>query len=92
MRAQKLLDSLDEARNRVNLVILDACRDNPLPATARSSGARGLAVVSQAPPETVLFYSTAAGQTASDGISASRNSPFTAALLKHLSNPADTRS
>jgi len=70
-------------------VILDACRDNPLPATARSSGSRGLAVVSQAPPETVLLYSTAAGQTASDGSGGSRNSPFTAALLKHLSNPSD---
>ncbi len=89
VRAQKVLDSLDEARNRVNLVIFDACRDNPLPAAARSSGARGLAVLGSAPPETVVLYSTAAGQTASDGSSGSRNSPFTAALLKYLAEPGD---
>ncbi|MEI6387909.1 MAG: caspase family protein [Spirochaetota bacterium] len=93
VRAQKVLDSLDEARNRVNLVIFDACRDNPLPAAARSSGARGLAVLGSAPPETVVLYSTAAGQTASDGKAGSRNSPFAAALLKYLAEPGDiTRS
>jgi formylglycine-generating enzyme required for sulfatase activity len=84
--AQKVLGSLEEARNRVNLVVLDACRNNPLPATARSAS-RGLAVVGSAPPETLIVYSTAAGQTASDG--EGRNSPFAAALLAHLSDPGD---
>jgi uncharacterized caspase-like protein len=73
VNAQKVLGSLEEARNRVNLVILDACRDNPLPSAARSS-ARGLAVVGAAPPETLILYSTGAGQTAADG--SGRNSPF----------------
>jgi hypothetical protein len=89
VRAQKVLDSLDESRNRVNLVIFDACRDNPLPATARSSGSRGLAVVSAAPPETIVLYSTAAGLTASDGAPGNGNSPFTAALIKFLAEPGD---
>jgi len=84
--AQKILGSLEEARNRVNFVILDACRDSPLPGTLRSS-ARGLAVVTSAPPETLVLYSTAAGQTAFDG--EGRNSPFTQALLAHLADAGD---
>ena len=84
--AQKVLGSLEEARNRVNLVILDACRDNPLPSTLRSS-ARGLAVVTTAPPETLILYSTAAGRTASDGEGS--NSPFAQALLAHIADTGD---
>ena len=84
--AQKILGSLEEARNRVNLVILDACRDNPLPSSLRSS-ARGLAVVTAAPSETLILYSTAAGQTASDG--EGRNSPFAHALIAHIADVGD---
>jgi uncharacterized caspase-like protein len=61
---QRVLGSIEEARNRVNIVILDACRDNPLPASSRSA-ARGLAVVASAPPESIVLYSTAQNQTAS---------------------------
>jgi uncharacterized caspase-like protein len=89
VRTQKILDSLNEARNRVNLVILDACRDNPLPSSVRSSGFRGLAAATVAPPETIVLYSTAAGQTASDGIPGSQNSPFVVAFLKYISEPGD---
>ena len=84
--AQRILGSLEETRNRVNLVILDACRDNPLPSALRSS-ARGLAVVTSAPPETLILYSTAAGQTAADG--EGRNSPFAQALLSHIGDAGD---
>lgn len=82
----KILSSLEEAYNRVNLVVLDACRDNPLPAAVRSSS-RGLSAVNSAPPETLILYSTGAGQTASDG--QGRNSPFAAAFLAHLGDPGD---
>jgi formylglycine-generating enzyme required for sulfatase activity/ankyrin repeat protein len=84
--AQKILGSLEDARNRVNLVILDACRDNPLPSMMRSA-ARGLAVVTSAPSETLILYSTAAGQTAADG--EGRNSPFAQALLSHIADAGD---
>jgi len=84
--AQKILGSLEEARNRVNLVILDACRDNPLPSKLRGT-ARGLAVVTSAPPETLILYSTGAGQTAADG--EGRNSPFAEALLAHIADTGD---
>lgn len=86
VNVQKILGSLEEARNRVNLVILDACRDNPLPGTLRSA-IRGLAVVTSAPPETLILYSTGAGQAADDG--EGRNSPFSQALLSHIADVAD---
>jgi len=83
---QRVLGSIEEARNRVNVVILDACRDNPLPAASRSA-ARGLAVVAAAPPESVVLFSTAQNQTAADG--EGRNSPFAAALVKYLPASGD---
>jgi hypothetical protein len=74
-----------EATKRVNLVFLDACRDNPLARTfVRGSGTRGLAVVRGA-VGTMIAYATQPDAVARDGTG--RNSPFTAALLKHISTP-----
>jgi hypothetical protein len=80
-----ILRGLESARNKVNVVVLDACRNNPLPAESRSL-ARGL---SAAPviQDTFVMFSTAAGATASDGDPASRNSPFTEAFLKNIEKP-----
>ncbi len=83
---QRVLGNIEEAHNRVNVVVIDACRDNPLPAASRSA-ARGLAVVASAPPESVVLFSTAQNQTAADGDGA--NSPFALALVKYLSEPGD---
>ena len=83
---QRVLGNIEEAHNRVNVVVIDACRDNPLPAASRSA-ARGLAVVASAPPESVVLFSTAQNQTAADGDGA--NSPFALALVKYLSQPGD---
>lgn len=80
---QFVLDSLKEAHNKVNIVILDACRDNPF-SWARSSS-RGLAVVSQQPPGSIVVYSTSAGRVAQDGTG--RNSVFTEELIQHLRTP-----
>ena len=80
---QFVLDSLKEARNQVNIVILDACRDNPF-SWARSSS-RGLAVVGQQPPGSIVVYSTSAGRVAQDGTG--RNSVFTEELIQHLRTP-----
>ncbi|MFD2183129.1 NADase-type glycan-binding domain-containing protein [Rhodoplanes azumiensis] len=80
-----------EAEARVNLVFLDACRDNPLARTlARSLGTRsasvgtGLASI-QSAVGTMIAYATQPDNVALDG--EGRNSPFTAALLKHLPTP-----
>ncbi len=79
----RLLEEMESARNRLNLVILDACRNNPFPASIRS-GNRGLAIV-KAPSGTLIAYSTSPGFTANDG--EGRNSPYTEALLKAMREP-----
>ena len=82
--AQDVLEYIEEAHTRVNLVFLDACRNNPF-ATQFRSTARGLAVTGAAPPETLVVYSTAAGDVAEDGTG--RNSPFMTALLGRIAMP-----
>jgi formylglycine-generating enzyme len=81
--ANFVLDAMEAAGNSLNMVFLDACRDNPLPSGVRSTG-RGLSVVS-APKGSIVVYSTAPGDVAEDG--AGRNGTFTGALLKYLSTP-----
>ncbi len=73
----------------VRLVLLDACRDDPLGAAERSLGAgRGLAPVETAGASgTLIAFATAPGNVAADGVG--RNSPFTEALLAHLATPGE---
>ncbi len=80
-----------EAEKRVNLVFLDACRDNPLSRSlARTMGTRsssvgqGLASI-QSAVGTMIAYATQPDNVAHDGTG--RNSPFTTALLKHIPTP-----
>jgi hypothetical protein len=79
-----LLDLMNMAQTRVNLVILDACRSNPFERRFRGLG-RGLAPVEQAPRGTLVAYSTAPGKIASDGDGA--NGLYTAELLKAIRRP-----
>lgn len=83
LAAQSVLDTLQGARNALNLVVLDACRDNPF-SWSRSS-ARGLSVVGSQPPGSIVAYATSAGSVAQDGTG--RNGIFTAELLKQLRTP-----
>ncbi|HUH66252.1 MAG TPA: caspase family protein [Syntrophales bacterium] len=83
----KVLDEMANANNGLNIVILDACRDNPYSRSLRSAS-RGLAIVSNAPTGTFISYSTGPGSVAQDG--ESRNSPYTAALLKYMRQPGLT--
>ncbi len=83
-----------ERDGKTSIVLLDACRDNPLARNlARTMGTRsaavgqGLAQV-QAGVGTFVAYSTQPGNVALDG--QGRNSPFTAALTKALSQPERT--
>ncbi len=75
-----VLSAMERASNRLNIVILDACRNNPYARSFRSSS-RGLAMM-DAPRGTLIAYSTAPGQVAADG--AGRNSPYTGTLLPAL--------
>ena len=67
----------------LNIVILDACRNNPFERRFRSMGG-GLAQM-DAPKGSLIAYATAPGKTAADG--ESRNGLYTQELLKHIQTP-----
>jgi len=77
------LEQMGLAQNRLNIVILDACRNNPFTRSFRS-GAQGLAQVN-APAGTFIAYATAPGQTASDG--KGQNGLYTQELLANMRTP-----
>ena len=81
---QFVLDSMSEAGNELNMVVLDACRDNPF-GWARS-GSRGLAFINHAPTGSIVMYATGANSTAADGTG--RNGLFTGHLLDNLNTPS----
>jgi hypothetical protein len=83
LQMQAVLDELNEAGNALNVVVLDACRDNPF-SWGRSEN-RGLDAVKVQPADSIVVYATQAGKTAADGTG--RNSPFTTELLKNLKAP-----
>jgi Caspase domain len=78
-----LLEQMAEARNRVNVVILDACRNNPFERRLRGAS-RGLAAVDAA-RGTLVAYATAPGSVAADGDGA--NGLYTEELLQALRVP-----
>lgn len=85
--ANRILDEMATANNGLNIVMLDACRDNPFARSFRNA-TRGLAIVSSAPSGTFISYSTSPGNVARDGDG--RNSPYTAALLQYMQAPGLT--
>jgi uncharacterized caspase-like protein len=78
-----LLEQMAEAKNRVNVVILDACRNNPFERKLRGAS-RGLAAVDAA-RGTLIAYATSPGSVAADGEGA--NGLYTEELLKALKVP-----
>lgn len=95
--ANEIQKIMQDATNGTKLIILDACRNNPFIAEARTatksvkrSGKKSRVVGKGLAPmiplkEFIVMYSTAAGETASDGNT--RNSPYTTALLQHINEP-----
>ena len=81
---QAVIDAFKPADNRMNILMLDACRDNPFAATA--SG-KGLAPM-DAPTGTLLAYATAPGNVAEDGSKKSGNGLYTQCLVQELGRPA----
>lgn len=80
LSADSVLKQMDYAKSNVNVVILDACRDNPFARSFRSA-MRGLAPM-DAPNGSFISYATAPGDTAADGLG--DNSPFTTALERAI--------
>ena len=77
------LSTMRNSNSRLNIIILDACRNNPYQASNRSAS-RGLAPV-QAASGTLIAYSTAPGDVAFDGDGL--NSPYTLALSRFMRKP-----
>ncbi|HMW62432.1 caspase family protein [Accumulibacter sp.] len=78
-----LLAGLKHAKNRMNIIILDACRDNPF-GTRLPIEQPGLSQF-DAPPGSLLAYATAPGNTASDGDGV--NGLYTESLLREMKVP-----
>ncbi|MBF0562868.1 MAG: SUMF1/EgtB/PvdO family nonheme iron enzyme [Alphaproteobacteria bacterium] len=81
--ADRVLEQMTAAQTRVNVVILDACRNNPFENRFRGTGG-GLAQMN-APSGTIIAYATAPGKVASDG--SGTNGLYTQELLKAMATP-----
>lgn len=82
----RVLGKMEDAGNPVNIVILDACRDNPFARSFRSS--RGGLARMDAPTGTIVAYATAPESVAADG--KDKNGVYTKHLLKALTIPGLT--
>jgi len=85
--AQNILAMMEDVNKGVNILILDACRDNPYEGSKKSL-TRGLSRI-KSPRGALIAFATAPGQTASDGDDA--NGVFTGALLEVLENAEHRR-
>ncbi len=85
VRADRIFGKMEEAQNDINIIILDACRDNPFERSwTRAARGRGLTFM-DAPGGSIIAYATAPGKTASDGYG--ENSPYTSALIQCMEIP-----
>lgn len=80
--ADRVLAFMESAKSSVNLLILDACRNNPFERSwSRSTDGNGLAFMN-APSGSLIAYATSPGNVASDG--EGENGMYTRALLNHI--------
>lgn len=82
---RQIMDVLEDAKTRLNLVFLDACRNNPYQRSFRSSS-DGLSKVN-APSGTLISFATRPGSVAADGTG--RNGLYTGALLEAMDSSGD---
>jgi len=82
--ADQVLAKMESAANGLNLMILDACRNDPFGRSWHRGGPGGLAQM-DAPTGTYIAFATAPGKTASDG--AGENGLYTQHLLRALQQP-----
>jgi hypothetical protein len=83
VRLNDVLNALTSIPNRMRIVLLDACRNNPFPVVSKTAG-QGLAIVDSkiGTPGTFVSFSTSPGAEADDGDGT--HSPYTTALLPAL--------
>ena len=78
----QVIEVMDSCSNKTNIIILDACRNNPfVRAWNRGADQNGLASV-YTPRGTIIAFATSPGEVAGDG--KGRNGSYTEALLKHI--------
>lgn len=82
-----VLANMERSKSRMNIVILDACRNNPFPSLNRSLGDDGLGEMRRA-RGSFIAYATAPGSVASDGTG--RNGLYTQELVKAVKQPGLT--
>lgn len=88
VEAGRVLSRMEESGTRTNIVILDACRDNPFERSwTRKARGQGLAFMN-APSGSLIAYATSPGSTASDG--PGKNGLYTSALLVYMNSPGLT--
>ncbi|MCB1178230.1 MAG: caspase family protein [Leptospiraceae bacterium] len=81
----EIFQGLEAASNKVNILILDACRDNPLSQGTKSiGGAKGLAGIGSAPNGSFIAYATSPGEVAFDGKKTDANGVYATELLRVL--------
>lgn len=85
VQADRILALMEASGTTINIIILDACRNNPFERSwTRSANSRGLAFMN-APRGSLIAYATAPGSTASDG--SGKNGLYTSAILESLKIP-----
>jgi hypothetical protein len=85
VQADRILGLMEASGTEVNIIILDACRNNPFERSwTRAASGKGLAYMN-APSGTLIAYATAPGKTASDG--SGRNGLYTSAILESIRIP-----
>lgn len=82
VKVDDVLETMELSGARVRMVILDACRNNPLSRSLTRSAGRGLAKIDASAAGTMIVFAAAPGQVALDGTG--RNSPFSLALASHI--------
>ena len=92
INVQIIMKHLKSTSNSINILVLDACRNNPLkgnncPNSSRSLNNEGLAKI-VAPTGSLISFSTSANTTASDGVG--KNSLFCQSLAMNLMKPDKT--
>jgi len=86
MNVNYVLSIMENAKSAVNLVFLDACRDNPFKGLFKGNATVGLANPSETPSGTLIAYATKAGAQSWTGEKGD-NSPFVKVLAQEMAKP-----
>ena len=84
VNVDNVLEDMNASGTKVNIIVLDACRNNPFGDKGLRGTVSGLAVM-DAPSGTLVAYATGPGKTAADGVG--KNSPYTESLARIIKEP-----